>query len=66
MDAPNGLITMQNNLPVVDYARDHRTKAPIARCPTGAIVWLDAAAGPEKGGAAHKIIRKGLRPDGPT
>ncbi|MEZ5063619.1 MAG: RnfABCDGE type electron transport complex subunit B [bacterium] len=66
MDAPNGLITMQSNLPVVDYARDHRTKAPIARCPTGAIVWLDAATGPEKGGAAHKIIRKGLRPDGPT
>lgn len=58
MDAP-GLITMQNNLPVVDYARDHRTKVPIQRCPTGAIVWLDPAAGPVKGPAAKKIIRKG-------
>ncbi|KAB2960654.1 MAG: RnfABCDGE type electron transport complex subunit B [Thermoanaerobaculia bacterium] len=58
MDAPE-LITMQNNLPVVDYARDHRTKVPIQRCPTGAIVWLDPAAGPVKGPAARKIIRKG-------
>lgn len=58
MDAP-GLITMQNNLPVVDYARDHATKVPIQRCPTGAIVWLDPVAGPVKGAAAKKIIRKG-------
>jgi Na+-translocating ferredoxin:NAD+ oxidoreductase RNF subunit RnfB len=58
MDAP-GLITMRDNLPVVDYARDHRTRVPIQRCPTGAIVWLDPVAGPIKGPAAKKIIRKG-------
>ncbi|MCA8975950.1 MAG: RnfABCDGE type electron transport complex subunit B [Planctomycetes bacterium] len=65
MDAPN-LITMQGNLPVIDYDRNHRTKDPIQRCPTGAIVWLDPAAGPEKGPAARKIIRKGARMDAPT
>ena len=57
-DAPD-LIAMRDNLPVVDYARDHRTRVPIERCPTGAIVWLDPAAGPIKGAAAKKIIRKG-------
>ncbi len=40
MDAP-GLITMENNLPVVDYTGKHATQQPIQRCPTGAIVWLD-------------------------
>jgi len=58
MDAP-GLITMQDNLPVVDYERDHQTQAPIQRCPTGAIVWIDAQAGVVKGPSAKKIIRKG-------
>jgi len=58
MDAP-GLITMRDNLPVVDYTRDHATRVPIQRCPTGAIVWLDPVAGPIKGPAAKKIIRKG-------
>jgi len=57
-DAP-GLITMSNNLPVVDYGRSHATQVPIQRCPTGAIVWLDRQAGPIKGPAAKKIIRRG-------
>jgi len=57
-DAP-GLITMSNNLPVVDYGRNHATQVPIQRCPTGAIVWLDPLAGPIKGPAAKKIIRRG-------
>jgi len=65
MDAP-GLITMKNNLPVVDYGRSHATRAPIQRCPTGAIVWLDAVAGPVKGPAAKKIIRRGALRDAPT
>ncbi|MBM4062056.1 MAG: RnfABCDGE type electron transport complex subunit B [Planctomycetes bacterium] len=64
MDAP-GLITMRGNLPVVDYQKNHQTKTPIQRCPTGAIVWLDAD-GPQKGAAAKKIIRKGARKDAPT
>ncbi|MBZ0088895.1 MAG: 4Fe-4S binding protein, partial [Thermoanaerobaculia bacterium] len=58
MDAP-GLITMSNNLPVVDYGRPHATQVPIQRCPTGAIVWLDPKSGPIKGPDARKVIRKG-------
>jgi electron transport complex protein RnfB len=58
MDAP-GLITMESNLPVVDYSRKHDTQLPIQRCPTGAIVWLDPVAGVVKGPAAKKVIRKG-------
>jgi len=65
MDAP-GLITMQNSLPVVDYSRNHNTQEPIQRCPTGAIVWIDPVAGPIKGPAAKKILRKGTLHDAPT
>ena len=61
MDAPGGLIQMVNNLPVVDYARNHHTQAPIQRCPTGAIVWIDEKAGVIKGEESKKIIRKGAR-----
>jgi RnfABCDGE-type electron transport complex B subunit len=66
MDAPKGLISMRRNLPVVDYSRPHETRTPIERCPTGAIVWIDAEAGPVKGPAAKKIIRKGTRREAPT
>ncbi len=59
-DAP-GLITMQGNLPVFDPTAT-TTRAPIARCPTGAIVWLDPAAGPVKGPEARRIIRQGPLP----
>lgn len=65
MDAP-GVISMQNNLPVVDYGRNHRTQDPIQRCPTGAIVWLDQIQGVVKGPAAHKVIRQGVVRDAPT
>jgi len=65
MDAPD-LIRMENGLPVIDYSGDHRTREPILRCPTGAIVWLDAERGPIKGPAAKKIIRRGVRPGAPT
>ncbi len=65
MDAP-GLITMRNNLPVIDYTRPHDTKTPIQRCPTGAIVWIDPVAGPVKGAAARKIVRKGALRDAAT
>lgn len=64
-DAP-GLITMQDGLPVVDYTAHHATMAPIARCPTGAIVWLDPRRGPVKGPAARPIVRQGVRPPVPT
>ncbi len=65
MDAP-GLITMRGNLPVIDYGRKHDTRDPIQRCPTGAIVWIDAARGPLKGGAAKKIIRQSPLRNAPT
>lgn len=64
-DAP-GLITMQDGLPVVDYTRPHATQAPIARCPTGAIVWLDPHHGPLKGPAARPVVRRGVRPAAPS
>jgi Na+-translocating ferredoxin:NAD+ oxidoreductase RNF subunit RnfB len=66
MDAPGGLISMRGNLPIVDYDRNHASRAPIQRCPTGAIVWIDPKAGPVKGPAAKKIIRKGALRDAPT
>ncbi len=65
MDAP-GLIRMEENLPVVDYGRDHRTRLPIERGPTGAIVWLDPEAGPLKGIEARKVIRREARLTAPT
>jgi RnfABCDGE-type electron transport complex B subunit len=64
-DAP-ALITMRNNLPVVDYGGSHATQAPIQRCPTGAIVWIDAKAGPQKGPAAKRIVRQGALGTSPT
>ncbi|MCB0281883.1 MAG: RnfABCDGE type electron transport complex subunit B [Calditrichae bacterium] len=62
MDAPGNLITMKNNLPVVDYSQNHATQVPIQRCPTGAIVWIDEKKGVIKGEQSKKIIRKGERP----
>jgi len=65
VDAP-GLVTMRDNLPVVDYSRPHATRKPIERCPTGAIVWIDPKAGPLKGLAARKIVRVGALEKAPT
>lgn len=60
-DAPEGLITMTYNLPVIDYTRNHKTQAPIQRCPTGAIVWLDEKLGVVRGAESKPILRKGER-----
>ena len=65
-DAPNGLIEMKDNLPVVDYSRNHNTHVPIQRCPTGAIVWIDEKKGVVKGPQSKKVIRKGERPVAPS
>lgn len=65
-DAPPGLITMQNNLPVVDYSRDAATRAPIERCPTGAIVWVDDAGAFSHGAGSRKVIRQSRLPEAPT
>ncbi|RZS96507.1 RnfABCDGE type electron transport complex subunit B [Cecembia calidifontis] len=60
MDAPN-LISMVNNLPLIDYSKNHQTQVPIQRCPTGAIVWLESSGEVVKGAEAKKIIRKGKK-----
>jgi H+/Na+-translocating ferredoxin:NAD+ oxidoreductase subunit B len=45
MDAP-GVIEMVNGLPVIDYSKNElANRSAIARCPTGAIVWLEGSAG---------------------
>jgi electron transport complex protein RnfB len=59
-DAP-GVITMVNNLPAIDYDRNHDVRAAIDRCPTGAIVWYDQQQGPQTGRAARRVIRQGER-----
>ena len=61
MDAPDELVTMENNLPVVNYAKNHNSQDPIQRCPTGAIVWLDDNGAVVRGRESRKIIRKGAR-----
>ncbi len=58
-DAPEGLIRMENNLAVIDYAKNAlASKLAIERCPTGAIVWQDAGQGVIKGTHAKKIVRR--------
>jgi Na+-translocating ferredoxin:NAD+ oxidoreductase RNF subunit RnfB len=61
MDAPGNLISMINNLPVINYSENHNTQVPIQRCPTGAIVWLKDDGSVIKGKQSKKIIRKGER-----
>ena len=58
-DAGPNLITMANNLPKINYLSNHQNQDPIQRCPTGAIVWLDAQGAVIKGRESKKIIRKG-------
>ena len=65
MDGP-GLIEMKDNLPVIDYAKMHATKKPIERCPTGAIVWVEADGEFIKGDEARRVLRHGERPVAPT
>ena len=41
-DAPEGLITMENNLPVIHPDKvDLQTELATLRCPTGAIQWVE-------------------------
>ena len=62
-DAPGDLITMENNLAVIDYGRNAlASRIAIERCPTGAIVWLED--GVHKGQQAVKIVRKEALPLG--
>jgi Na+-translocating ferredoxin:NAD+ oxidoreductase RNF subunit RnfB len=66
VDAPAGVITMKDNLPVVDYDRNHNVRKAIERCPTGAIVWFDPENRPVTGRAARKVVRQGARHVAPT
>lgn len=59
-DAPD-VISMIDNLPVVDYSRNHNVREAIERCPTGAIVWFDSKTGPITGRAARRVVRQGAR-----
>jgi len=64
-DAP-GVITMRDNLPVVDYTGNHDVRAAIERCPTGAIVWFEDGSGAVKGHAARRVVRMSERHDAAT
>ena len=56
-DAPEGLISIRENLAVIDYTRNQMaTPLPTQRCPTGAIVWQEKQK-VGKGMAAKRIIR---------
>ncbi|MDH5515376.1 MAG: 4Fe-4S binding protein, partial [Gammaproteobacteria bacterium] len=64
-DAPEGLITLQDKLAVIDYSRNAlASRLAIERCPTGAIVWLDDGNTAYKGKAAARIVRKEPLPVG--
>lgn len=44
VDAAPGLIEMKNGLPVIDYSKNERSgPEATARCPTGAIRWVEGA-----------------------
>jgi RnfABCDGE-type electron transport complex B subunit len=66
VDAPPGVITMKDNLPVIDYERNHNVRDAIERCPTGAIVWFDPDKGPVTGRAARRVVRQSARHVAPT
>lgn len=62
-DSPEGLIKIQDNLAVIDYTKNAvASKVAIERCPTGAIVWLEADGRVIKGRDAKKVVRKEALP----
>jgi len=66
VDGPPGLVTMRDNLAVVNYDGPHATRKPIARCPTGAIVWIEPNGWIIKGDAARPVLRHAALPEAPT
>ncbi len=63
VDSPEGLITITENLAVIDYSKNTlASKVAIERCPTGAIIWFDKQGGYQVGMDAKKIIRKKALP----
>jgi Na+-translocating ferredoxin:NAD+ oxidoreductase RNF subunit RnfB len=57
VDAPN-IISMQNNLPVIDYEKKITNRDAIERCPTGAIVWINTDGKVEYGAMTKPVFRK--------
>ena len=65
VDSPEGLINVTDNLAVIDYSKNKlASRVAIERCPTGAIVWLDADGTASKGRDARPVIRKTALPVG--
>jgi Na+-translocating ferredoxin:NAD+ oxidoreductase RNF subunit RnfB len=71
MDAP-GAVTMTGGLPLIAYDRLRGSDAreigltSIDRCPTGAIVWVDAEFGDIKGSQSTQVVRQTARPQAVT
>ena len=65
MDAP-GVVSIEDNLAVVDYERNHAARFAIERCPTGAIVWIEADGEAVRGDAAKPVARRSSLPVAPT
>lgn len=65
VDSPEGLITITDNLAVIDYRKNKlASKVAIERCPTGAIVWREPDEQVVKGRDARQVIRKAALPIG--
>ena len=63
VDSAPGVMKLDNNLAVIDYAQNAlAAKQAIERCPTGAIVWFDNPNTPIKGAEAKKILRQNELP----
>lgn len=61
------LITMNQNLPVVDYAKnDLATPDGIQKCPTGAIVWLEPGGEKTYGARALELRGGAGQPEAPV
>lgn len=62
-DAAPGVMKLENNLAVIDYAQNaHASIKAIERCPTGAIVWFDNPNTPIKGVESKRILRQNPLP----
>jgi len=65
MDSPEGLVSMKNNLAVIDYEKNSlASEIAVERCPTGAIIWFDKKGSYRTGKKSKKIIRKESLPIG--
>jgi len=65
MDAP-GVVSMNDQLAVIDPRAGRFPRGAIDRCPTGAIVWLGDDGRPERGRVALPVVRQGPRPPAST